>query len=327
MGGRFKSRGQVIDHRRGVHLDSGRKAKAILKRMRQTAMRRGAISPQQRQLKAHIASTIEAQGIPMALAQRIAFQLVIKFDAAELADPSAWRAIGQVLLQEFAQLKAHAHLADRQIITLLPKLSARQVEDLLEELAMADRRIARTILNAALQAAEPLSAGRRYVAGYHDVAKQLQPINPRFARTFANASFTARAPNAKAMDHLKRFSNLTAQVKDEDGSGRMLAKVAVRSRDPLEAAEDFIGDCNAALAELTSCGHDERVAKNVASLKRTRGHFQTIDPFSTLARYDIERRITDAEREELEQLRAENHALRMERNPPAKSRASLRMFK
>ena len=47
-------------------------------------------------------------------------------------------------------------LVDRQIITVLPKLSAGQVERFLEELREADTQIARTILNAAIDAADPL---------------------------------------------------------------------------------------------------------------------------------------------------------------------------
>ncbi len=49
-------------------------------------MRRGAITKRQRRIQSDIARTIEGQGIPPDLAKRIAFQLVLKFDAAKLAD-------------------------------------------------------------------------------------------------------------------------------------------------------------------------------------------------------------------------------------------------
>jgi hypothetical protein len=162
--------------------------------MRQTAMRRGAITDNQRRLNDEIARTIEAHRTPAPLARRIAFQLVIKFDAAELADPAVWSAVGRLLEHEVEQLKAQVGLAERQIAAVLPKLSARQVEDFFNELQAADRRIARTILNAALKSADPLSTGRRYMAEYRGVAEQLNEIDPTVARTLANATFTAGSP-------------------------------------------------------------------------------------------------------------------------------------
>jgi hypothetical protein len=51
------------------------KAQPLLDVLRQTAMRRGAISKRQSRLKEDIASAIETQGIPPPLAHRIAFQL------------------------------------------------------------------------------------------------------------------------------------------------------------------------------------------------------------------------------------------------------------
>ena len=63
---------------------------------------------------------------------------------------------------------------ERQIIVALPKLSADEIERLLHELQAADPQIARAILNAALDAADPVSAARRYLAEYHRVAEQLK---------------------------------------------------------------------------------------------------------------------------------------------------------
>ena len=83
---------------RGAQLDAAaqQKAEALLETLRETAMRRGAISERQSRLRADIAIEIEVQGIPAELAQRIAFQLVFKFDVAELAGQDVWRAIGQL---------------------------------------------------------------------------------------------------------------------------------------------------------------------------------------------------------------------------------------
>ena len=113
-------------------------------------MRRGAISEKKSARRSEIAAALEAQELPAALAQRIAFQFVFKFRDDELGDHAVWRAAGQILRQEMARLQHHLGLGERQIIRVLPKLSGRQVEDLLNELVAADRRIARTIFDAAI---------------------------------------------------------------------------------------------------------------------------------------------------------------------------------
>ena len=204
-------------------------------------MRRGAITDDQRRLNNEIARTIEALGTPAPLARRIAFQLVIKFDAAELADPAVWGAVGRLLEHEVEQLKVQVGLAERQIAAVLPKLSARQVEDFFNELQAADRRIARTILNAALQAAEPLAAGRRYLAEYRRVATQLSALDPGIARTLANATFTAGSPRSKALEHIQRFTDLMRKAPD-----------------------------TAIMATLASSGMEAHIARTLASSRRLR---------------------------------------------------------
>jgi hypothetical protein len=233
-------------------------------------MRRGAISEQQRLLKERISSTIEIRGIPTRLAQRIAFQLVFKFKLSELEDSAVWCAVGDFLREEIERLKTRVGLVDRQIVTVLPKLSACQVEDFLDELRATDRRIARTMLKAALEAAEPLAAGRRYLAEYRSVAEQLKAIDPSVARTLANATFTARIPRKQAMEHYTRFAELMMKFKGNLDFARLVAKAAFRAPDPLKAAEDFIADYSAVVAELTSNGVEPHIARTVASLSRVR---------------------------------------------------------
>src|ERR1051325_10272576 len=149
-------------------------------------MRRGALSARKSARRAEIAAALQAQTVPAALAQRMAFQLVFKIADDKLGDHAVWRAAGQILRQEVARLRHHLGLGERQIIRVLPKLSARQVEDFLNELTAADRRIARTIFDAAIEAAHPLTTGRRYLSEYKAVAAQLQSIDPSIARTLAN---------------------------------------------------------------------------------------------------------------------------------------------
>jgi len=54
-------------------------------------------------------------------------------------------------------------LVERQIVVGLPKLSAKQIEALLDELRRKDPDIARTILNVSPDAAEPIAAAERYL--------------------------------------------------------------------------------------------------------------------------------------------------------------------
>jgi hypothetical protein len=189
-------------------VEADQQARQLLERMRRTAMRRGAISRPLVRLRKNVAAAINAEGIAAALSNRVALQLVYKFDASELGDRAVWAAIGRTLLDEVEILRRHVGLVDRQLTEALPKLSARDLEAFLEELRATDRRIARTILNAALQASDPLAAGRRYLSEYLGVARHVQAIDPSMARTLANASFTASTPRRKAMEHLEHIAAL-----------------------------------------------------------------------------------------------------------------------
>jgi hypothetical protein len=214
-------------------------------------MRRGAISKQHGRLKHDIAAAIEAQGVAAALSDRIALQLVFKFPR-DLEDRSVWVAVGRILRKEAGRLKEHAGLADRQIAEALPKLSARDLEAFLDDLRAADRRIARTIFNAALQSAEPLVTGRRYLSEYIGVAQQLKAIDPSLARTLANASFTATTPHRKAMEHFKRIAAV-----------------------------------GAAFARLAADGVESQLARTLAGASRFRRHLRTSE---VPAAIDVRRR-------------------------------------
>ena len=237
-------------------------------------MRRGALSEKKSKRRSDIATALEAQDLPAALALRMAFQFVFKFSDDELGDHAVWRAAGQILRQEMARLQHYVGLAERQIICVLPKLSARQIEDFLDELRAADRRIARTIFDAAIEAAHPVAAGRRYLSEYRDVAEQLQAIDPSVARTLANACFTATAPRRQAMEHFKRFARLLHQFDDNVDFARMLAKAAFRASDPLKAAEEIIAGYEAVINGLTQSGVDPQIARTLASSSRFRNLFR-----------------------------------------------------
>lgn len=250
-----------------IESTAGARAAALLENMRRTPMLRGGrISERGRQLREEIASAIEAQGVLARLAKRITFQLTLKFEEDELGNRDTWRAIGEQLRREAEYLEGAVGLVQRQIIVALPKLSADQIEGLLEELRSRDPAIARTVLNVALDAADPLSAGRRYLAEYHRVTEQLKSLAPDIARTLANATFMARVPSSKAMHHFKRFADLLAKFRDDVGFARTLARAACRAPDPTRAAKKFIATYERIVAELTAEGAEPQIARSLAGV-------------------------------------------------------------
>ena len=206
------------------------RARSLLERMRETPMRRGGLSRRARQLKLDLSRVIGAQGVPPVLARRVASQLALKFGRRDLHDETTWRAAGQLLRREVLCLQEQVGMSAQRISAALPKLSAAQLVEFLDELAKTDRRIARTILHAAVNTSDPLAAGRRYLAEYRLVARKLHPIDPTMARTVAAATFSAGAPLSKAMEHLERFSSLLSKYQDDPRMARRLARAGFRVR-------------------------------------------------------------------------------------------------
>jgi hypothetical protein len=180
-----------------------RRAWALLERMRETPMRRGALSVRGHQLKRDVARALLSEGVPPVLAQRIALQLAFKFHRHDLNDEPEWRAMGQILRREIARLKDHVGLSNQRIITVLPKLSADQVSALLDELMKADRT---SHIPSFMQPSIPLPlaasrhsrrAPRRSTTASH------HPL----ARTLCGHGLRAVAPLCKAMEHMTRFSS------------------------------------------------------------------------------------------------------------------------
>jgi hypothetical protein len=243
------------------------KAAALLENVRRTPLAHGRLRDAKAALRWNIARTIEDGGVvPQRLADRIAFQLVFKLGPAAVGDVRTWRALGVLLRRDVDRLKNHVGLVERQIVVALPKLSAEQIEDLLEELRAADPTIARTILNTALDAADPVTGARRYLAEFHAVVRELRNIDPGIARTFANATFMAHAPREKAMSHLKRFADLMTRFRDDVEFVRTVARAACRSVDSIKAAEAFIAKYDAVVAELTSTGVESSIARSLAAI-------------------------------------------------------------
>ena len=182
------------------------------------------------------------------------------------ATPPTWAEIGVLLRRDSHRLQRELGLVERQIVVALPKLSARQIEALLAQLRAEDSTIARTVLNVALDAAEPVTAGRRYMDQFHDVREQLTPIDPDFARTFANKVFMARSPRVTATEHFTRFLDVMKTVRGDVAFARTVAKAACRASDPAAAAERFITDYKHILDDLTRTGTDPAIARSLASI-------------------------------------------------------------
>src|SRR5690349_12958756 len=110
----------------------------LLERMRETPMRRGALTSRSAALKKAIARAIAVEPVPPRLAARVALQLAFKFHRRDLYDEDVWQAIGHVLREEIGRLQEHARMSLPRIVAALPKLSATQVIEFLEELTNAD---------------------------------------------------------------------------------------------------------------------------------------------------------------------------------------------
>jgi hypothetical protein len=262
-------------------VDADRQAAALLEALRETPMRRGGMSGPKRTLQRAVSLAIEERGVPPRLARRVGGQLVLKFDATQLGNRATWSAIGQRLQGEAERLTTRVGLIERQIIAALPKLSVGQIEHFLEELRAVDAKIARTILNAALNAAEPLPAGRRFAEGFRQVAEQLKELDPRLARTLANATFMARIPHEKAIEHFRQFARLIATFQGDVGFLRTVARAAFRTPDPIRAARQSIAIYRALVAELMGTGVESDVARYLAAIASVRA-----DPVPTAHRLE-----------------------------------------
>src|SRR5262249_10224876 len=117
------------------------RARWLLEQMRETPMRRGALPRAACQLRRDLCRTISAQGVPLDLAERVAFQFALKFHRRDLFDGVEWRAIGTILRGEIDYLKINIGMSDQRIIAALPKLSAARIAEFLEELNQTDPRI------------------------------------------------------------------------------------------------------------------------------------------------------------------------------------------
>src|SRR5207247_9263440 len=162
-------------------------------------------------LNIRIVHVMESAGFLPRLSERLALQFVYKFEATDLGDETTWRAIGQIVREETEYVRTRVGLSDKQIIKLLPKISAQGVERLFKELMAANPQVARTMINATVDAADPIIAARKYLQTYTAIVEELRELDPTVARTLANAAFKMRQPSKAARNYLRQFRQLLAK--------------------------------------------------------------------------------------------------------------------
>lgn len=155
------------------------KAAWLLETIRRTPMVRGRRfdAPTERVCALVERSTDHASVDPR-LAHRLARQFLCKCDGIAGEGRAVWREIGRIARTEVERLRDHVGLADRQVVLNVPQPSAAQVESLLNDLRRQDPAIARTLLNVALDAVEPIGAADRYLTEYRTVLRQLSDVDP-----------------------------------------------------------------------------------------------------------------------------------------------------
>jgi len=246
-------------------------AREVVATMRATPMHRGDVAKAHESLRTRVAATLEHVGLPDTVAWRVSRQLVFKCDPVLLDNAALCAAVGHQLAEEFRQLQDRHGLSYRQAAEILPKLSLADVDAFVAELRGADRTIARTIFNAAVEAANPQATGRRYLDAYRQVASQIDQLDRSVARTLANATFTARVPRRKALEHFARFTELLHSLNEAPALLRRVARLAFRTDDPTAAAERIVREYQETVATLTASGIDPKVARTVAQST----HFRT----------------------------------------------------
>ena len=142
-----------------------------------------------------------------------------------------------------------------------------QIVDLLEELRSTRRHYCSHVLDAALDAADPLTAGAPIPRRVPCVVDATTTIDPGVARTFANATFMARRAARKG-----DVSFQTLRGSDDAFSRRGRLRLAPLQGQPSvlpirsKPQQAFITDYDAIVAELTSSGVESNIARSLAAI-------------------------------------------------------------
>ncbi|MFN0135416.1 MAG: hypothetical protein ACKVS9_04775 [Phycisphaerae bacterium] len=213
-----------------------------------------------------MASTLADEGVLARAAVAVATQFVVKLDVPSLGDVKTWRAVGRQLVEEANWLRETMAFVDRQIIIVLPKLAPMAVQELHGWLMEQDRRIARTILNAAISASVPRAMAERYLSSYHAVEAVFARQEPQIASTMANGTFMATDPIAQATRHLAEYERLLKQYEDTDVPRRTLARHACRAERVTIAGKKFVERRRRVIEHLVSLDIEVTVARTLADM-------------------------------------------------------------
>jgi hypothetical protein len=265
LAARTQSQGRFVSHTE-PNVNPVRHARTLLAAVRETPMIRSTPKAEVERTWDAITVALEREGVLPKLARRVGMQLVLKIDVGVLEGPDTWRAIGAQLVHETNRLRSELGLVDRQIVVALPKLAGADIKALLDSLVQREPAVARTILNAALDASVPREAAERYLEEYRRVVASLSRVEPNLARTMANATFMARRPTLKAKRHLERFGELVTEFGNSEAPIRTLAREACRAPGPRAAGRKFIKDRRTVIGRLTSRNADVTVARTIASI-------------------------------------------------------------
>lgn len=247
-------------------MDCVRHADNLLQMIRETPIRRPGRWHPYEELLDRIASTIASEGVLGRAAVAVATQFVVKLDVPSLGDVPTWRAVGRQLVEETNWLREQLAFVDRQIIIVLPKLSPVAVQELHDWLMEQDRRIARTILNAAISASKPRPMAERYLSSYHAVEAVFAQLEPQIASTMANGTFMATDPIAQAKRHLAEYERLLKQYEGTDVPRRTLARHACRAAQSRVAGKRFVEQRRRVIERLVSLDAGATVARTLADV-------------------------------------------------------------
>ena len=141
------------------------------------------------------------------------------------------------------------------VVLIAEELAPAAIEALLDSLTRREPSVARTILNAALDASVPREAAERYLEEYRRVVASLSHVEPNLARTMANATFMAMRPTQRAKHHLQHFDQLVTEFGKTETPIRTLAREACRAPGPRAAGRKFIKDRQVVMERLTRPRH------------------------------------------------------------------------
>ena len=246
-------------------MDSSFHARNLLDFIRETPVCRRPPKRALEPLRDDIAAVLSGVTFPR-LSHTVATQLVSKVDIGALGSRPTWLAIGRQLVAESERLRAALGFVDRQIIVALSKMSPDTVEQLLQWLERREHDIARTILNAAISAADPREMAERYVTNFRLVQRTYADLDPEFARTVAHSTFMAADPLSKAEQHFRQRSDLVAKFGDRVTAVRTLAREGWRAENPHVAGRRFIEVHRAIVQRLVNNGAQPTVARSLAGI-------------------------------------------------------------